>query len=54
MAAGNAVIVKPASVTPLASIRMTELLLEAGVPGLSLIHILLAVCIDISSKRSKG
>lgn len=33
LAAGNAVIVKPASVTPLASIRMTELLLEAGVPG---------------------
>lgn len=32
LAAGNAVIVKPASATPLASIRMTELLLSAGIP----------------------
>lgn len=32
LAAGNMIIVKPASVTPLASIRMTELMLEAGVP----------------------
>lgn len=32
LAAGNAVIVKPASVTPLASIFMTELLLRAGIP----------------------
>lgn len=30
---GNAVIVKPASDTPLANIRCVELLLEAGVPG---------------------
>lgn len=31
--AGNAVIVKPSSDTPMANIIMTELLLEAGVPG---------------------
>ena len=30
---GNAVIVKPASDTPLTDIRVTELLLESGVPG---------------------
>lgn len=33
LAAGNAVIVKPATDNPLAVIRVTELLLEAGVPG---------------------
>jgi glyceraldehyde-3-phosphate dehydrogenase (NADP+) len=32
LAAGNAVIVKPASVTPLSALKLTELLLEAGVP----------------------
>ncbi|MCQ5131394.1 aldehyde dehydrogenase family protein [Butyricicoccus faecihominis] len=30
---GNAVIIKPASETPLTDIRVTELLLESGVPG---------------------
>lgn len=30
---GNAVLIKPASDTPLTTIRVTELLLEAGVPG---------------------
>lgn len=33
LAAGNAVIVKPATDNPLACIRVCELLLEAGVPG---------------------
>jgi len=33
LAMGNAVIIKPASDTPLTNIRLTELLLEAGVPG---------------------
>jgi acyl-CoA reductase-like NAD-dependent aldehyde dehydrogenase len=33
LAAGNAVILKPASRTPLAALRMTELLLEAGLPA---------------------
>lgn len=33
LAAGNMVIVKPASATPLASIRMTEIMLEAGIPS---------------------
>lgn len=30
---GNAVIIKPASYTPLTNIRMTELLRESGIPG---------------------
>lgn len=33
LAAGNAIIAKPASDTPLGAIRMTELMIEAGVPG---------------------
>ena len=33
LAAGNAVIIKPSSDSPLAAIRLTELLHEAGVPG---------------------
>lgn len=33
LAMGNAVIIKPATDCPLTNIRMTELLLEAGVPG---------------------
>jgi acyl-CoA reductase-like NAD-dependent aldehyde dehydrogenase len=32
LAAGNAVILKPASTTPLTSLKLTELLLEAGLP----------------------
>ena len=32
LAAGNAVILKPASVTPLSALRLTEILLEAGLP----------------------
>jgi acyl-CoA reductase-like NAD-dependent aldehyde dehydrogenase len=32
LAAGNSVIVKPASDTPLSAVRLTELLLEAGLP----------------------
>ena len=32
LAAGNAVIIKPASDTPLSAIKLTEILLEAGVP----------------------
>jgi len=32
LAAGNAVIVKPASDTPLSALKLTEILLEAGVP----------------------
>lgn len=33
LAAGNAVILKPASQTPLTALKLTELLLEAGLPG---------------------
>jgi glyceraldehyde-3-phosphate dehydrogenase (NADP+) len=33
LAAGNAVIVKPASDTPLSALKLTELLLEAGLPA---------------------
>lgn len=33
LAAGNAIIAKPASDTPLGAIRMTELMIEAGIPG---------------------
>lgn len=33
LAAGNAVLVKPAEATPLVSLALAELLLEAGVPG---------------------
>ena len=33
IAAGNAVIVKPATATPLSALKLTELLLEAGVPA---------------------
>ena len=33
LAAGNAVIIKPASDTPLSALKLTEALLEAGVPG---------------------
>ena len=36
LAAGNAVILKPASVTPLVALKLTELLLEAGLPPLAL------------------
>jgi acyl-CoA reductase-like NAD-dependent aldehyde dehydrogenase len=36
LAAGNAVIVKPASNTPLSALRLTEILLECGVPPLAL------------------
>jgi len=32
LAAGNAVILKPASTTPLTSLKLTEVLLEAGLP----------------------
>ena len=32
LAAGNTIIVKPASTTPLASIRCVEILIEAGLP----------------------
>jgi acyl-CoA reductase-like NAD-dependent aldehyde dehydrogenase len=33
LAAGNAVIVKPATDTPLSALKLTEILVEAGVPG---------------------
>ena len=33
LAAGNAVILKPAGTTPLTSLKLTEVLLEAGLPG---------------------
>lgn len=33
LASGNAIIAKPASDTPLGAIRMTELMIEAGIPG---------------------
>ncbi len=33
LAAGNAVIIKPASDTPLSALKLTEILLEAGVPA---------------------
>jgi glyceraldehyde-3-phosphate dehydrogenase (NADP+) len=33
LAAGNAVILKPASQTPLTALKLTQLLLEAGLPG---------------------
>lgn len=33
LAAGNSVILKPASATPLSALKLTELLLEAGVPA---------------------
>ena len=33
LAAGNAVILKPASATPLSALKLTELLLEAGLPA---------------------
>ena len=33
LAAGNSVIMKPATVTPLASIRMAEIILQAGMPA---------------------
>jgi glyceraldehyde-3-phosphate dehydrogenase (NADP+) len=36
LAAGNAVIVKPASNTPLSALRLTEILLASGVPPLAL------------------
>ncbi|HTW97779.1 MAG TPA: aldehyde dehydrogenase family protein [Acidimicrobiales bacterium] len=36
IAAGNAVILKPATQTPLTALKMTEILLEAGVPALGL------------------
>jgi acyl-CoA reductase-like NAD-dependent aldehyde dehydrogenase len=36
LAAGNAVILKPASQTPLTALKLTELLLEAGLPPLAL------------------
>ncbi len=36
LAAGNAVICKPASDTPLSSLRLTEILLEAGLPPLGI------------------
>jgi acyl-CoA reductase-like NAD-dependent aldehyde dehydrogenase len=36
LAAGNAVILKPAGQTPLSAIKLTELLLEAGLPELAL------------------
>jgi len=32
LAAGNSVIIKPATLTPLSALRLTEILLEAGVP----------------------
>jgi acyl-CoA reductase-like NAD-dependent aldehyde dehydrogenase len=36
LAAGNAVVVKPASDTPLSSLRLVEILLEAGLPPLAI------------------
>lgn len=36
LAAGNAIILKPASNTPLSALRLTEILLECGVPPLAL------------------
>jgi acyl-CoA reductase-like NAD-dependent aldehyde dehydrogenase len=36
LAAGNAVILKPAGQTPLVALKLTELLLEAGVPALAI------------------
>ncbi len=36
IAAGNAVILKPATVTPLSALKLTEILLEAGLPPLVL------------------
>ena len=36
LAAGNAVVLKPASQTPLTALKLTELLLEAGLPPLAL------------------
>jgi glyceraldehyde-3-phosphate dehydrogenase (NADP+) len=36
LAVGNSVILKPASATPLVALRLTELLLEAGLPPLAL------------------
>jgi acyl-CoA reductase-like NAD-dependent aldehyde dehydrogenase len=36
LAVGNAVILKPASATPLVALRLTELMLEAGLPPLAL------------------
>jgi glyceraldehyde-3-phosphate dehydrogenase (NADP+) len=36
LAVGNAVILKPASTTPLVALRLTELMLEAGLPPLAL------------------
>jgi acyl-CoA reductase-like NAD-dependent aldehyde dehydrogenase len=36
LAVGNAVILKPASATPLVALRLTEVLLEAGLPPLAL------------------
>lgn len=36
LAAGNAVILKPASTTPLVALKLTELMLEAGLPPLAL------------------
>ncbi|MGZ4171691.1 MAG: aldehyde dehydrogenase family protein [Solirubrobacteraceae bacterium] len=36
LAAGNAVILKPASTTPLVALKLTELMLEAGLPELGL------------------
>ena len=36
LAAGNSVIVKPASDTPLSAIKMVEILLEAGIPPLAI------------------
>ena len=36
LAAGNAVVLKPASDTPLSALRLVELLLEVGLPGLAI------------------
>ena len=36
LASGNAVICKPASDTPLSALRLTEILLEAGLPPLAI------------------
>lgn len=36
LAAGNAVVIKPASDTPLSALRLVEILLEAGVPPLAI------------------
>ena len=36
LAAGNSVILKPASATPLTALRLTEIMLEAGLPALAL------------------